>query len=205
MGGGAYFCTMNNCTVVSNTATYSGGGSWSTNGEINNTILYYNTAPDGPNWSGYGPRGSPAASQYYCCTTPIPSNGASNITNAPLFVDLLAANFRLQSNSPCINAGTNATAIGPTDLDGGPRIVGGRVDIGAYEFQPMPALRIALSNSFITLAWPLWASNFSLQHASNVPSAAWSNVAAPVNPTPTENVVNLPLAGATKFFRLQSP
>jgi hypothetical protein len=44
-------------------------------------------------------------------------------------------NLRLQSNSPCINAGNNVYVSGTTDLDGRPRIVGGTVDIGAYEYQ----------------------------------------------------------------------
>ena len=53
----------------------------------------------------------------------------------PLFVDYTNGNLRLQSNSPCINSGNNAYVVGSTDLDGNPRIVGGTVDIGAYEDQ----------------------------------------------------------------------
>jgi hypothetical protein len=45
-----------------------------------------------------------------------------------------SGNFRLQSSSPAINAGTQAYGVAATDLDGNPRISGGQVDIGAYEF-----------------------------------------------------------------------
>ncbi len=42
--------------------------------------------------------------------------------------------WRLQSTSPCINAGTNAFAPMPIDLDSNQRIIFGTVDMGAYEF-----------------------------------------------------------------------
>jgi hypothetical protein len=76
---------------------------------------------------------------------PLPTWGTVNITNAPLFVDYASGNLRLYRNSPCINAGRNAYVSLATDLDGNPRIVGGTVDVGAYEYQ-QPA-------SMISYAW----------------------------------------------------
>jgi len=61
-------------------------------------------------------------------TTPQPTNGVGNITNAPLFVDRASGNLRVQSNSPCINVGNNTYVSGSTDLDGRPRIAGGTVE-----------------------------------------------------------------------------
>jgi len=61
-------------------------------------------------------------------------------------VDLAGGNLRLQSDSPCINAGNNTYVTNTTtDLDGNPRIVSGRVDIGPYEYQGQ--------GSLISYAW----------------------------------------------------
>jgi hypothetical protein len=132
-GGGASHGTLNNCTLSGNwCGSYGyGGGTYAC--ALNNCIAYFNTAQGGPNyWSDlYG-----VSILNHCCTMPQPASGAGNITNAPLFVDQAGGNLRLQSNSPCINAGSNAYTVGGTDLDGRPRIVGGTVDMGAYEFQP---------------------------------------------------------------------
>jgi parallel beta-helix repeat protein len=124
-GGGASSATLNNCTLVGNSAADAGGGAYFST--LWNCIVHYNAAQWGSNYD--------SATLSYCCTTPLPTGGTGNFTNAPLFIDPTAGNYRLQSNSPCINAGTNYYAPGSADLDGRPRIVGGTVDIGAYEYQ----------------------------------------------------------------------
>jgi len=97
--------------------------------------VYYNTGALGANYDSSGRSGL-----NYCCTTPLPGSGLGDFTNAPLFVDQAGGNLRLQSNSPCINAGINAFAPAGLDLDGHPRIAGGTVDVGAYEFQAPASL-----------------------------------------------------------------
>ena len=126
-GGGAYSGTLNNCTLTRNSASEGGGVSY---GTLNNCIVSYNSAPNGYNYlSPYN--------MNYCCTQPAPASGSGNISVDPRFVlgGENGSNLRLQSNSPCINAGLNEAVSGSSDLDGRPRIVGGTVDMGAYEFQ----------------------------------------------------------------------
>ncbi len=123
-GGGACDSTLNNCTVTGNSADYGGGVCWNT---LNNCIIYYNTALAGG--SNYL-----SSTLNYCCTMPLPSESEGCITNEPLFIDLAGGNLRLQTNSPCIDAGTNLYVVGNTDLDGTPRIVNDIVDMGAYEY-----------------------------------------------------------------------
>jgi len=143
LGGGAANCTLYNCTLTGNacgnsslargTTTYHfygrGGGAYG--GALYNCIVYFNSATSGPNYD------TNYCVLNYCCTTPLPTNGVGNITNAPLFVNTNGwSNLHLRTNSPGINAGNNDYVATTTDLDGNPRIAGGTVDMGAYEFQP---------------------------------------------------------------------
>jgi len=135
-GGGVLETLLYNCTVVGNTSGTTGGGYYGNFGTIRNCIVYFNSAPSNPNVSG---------KYSYCCLLANSLTDPNSFTNAPLFVDAANGDFRLQSDSPCINAGANSYVIGSVDLDGNVRIVGGTVDVGPYEFQS--------PGSLISYAW----------------------------------------------------
>lgn len=80
-------------------------------------------------------------------------DGGGNLDVDPLFVTPIdlnatpapttAGNLRLRSTSPAVNAGDNNVAkpaLPATDFDGNPRIVGGTVDLGAFETTSMGEL-----------------------------------------------------------------
>jgi predicted outer membrane repeat protein len=152
-GGGGAVVTLNNCTLTGNSAHFGGAASdgrgdldMGAINELNNCVVYFNLASIGANYGG-------SCTLNFCCTTPMPTNGIGNITNAPLFVDAAAGNYRLRPDSPCIDAGTNLSAIITNDLDGRPRPVDGNgdgvaaFDIGAYEFRVLLVSQDSLNPS----------------------------------------------------------
>jgi hypothetical protein len=120
---------------VSNSLTPVNGGQGGAGvyaGTLYNCIAYHN-----------GPEANHSfATLNYSSTTPLPTNGFGNITNEPAFVDAAAGNYRLRASSPCIDAGTNLSAIIQNDLASRPRPMDGNrdgvgaFDMGAYEFGP---------------------------------------------------------------------
>jgi hypothetical protein len=164
-GAGAGGAVLNNCTAAGNSGDEGGGVIWST---LKNCIVYGN--------SGNGDLANYRECAFTnSCTTPAPG-GTGNLTNDPQFVDSGAGNYRLQTNSPCVDAGNNAYAPGTADLDRNSRISGVRVDMGAYEVQvpPAPALAIAPASTNLTCAA---ASGLSIQVTANVSWTASTNAA----------------------------
>ena len=138
-GGGVCGGTLYNCTLTGNSAEPGGGAEGA---KLYNCVVYFN-GPSGTYFPGEENYADCVVNQ--SCTVPLPRNGSGNITNAPLFIDYEKGDLHLQPNSPCINAGNNGYVTMAADLDGNPRIIGGTVDIGAYEFQS--------PQSVISYAW----------------------------------------------------
>jgi len=128
-----------NCTISSNTAGAAYGGALYA-GVLRNAIVYGNSAPVIPNTASSG-------SNMLCqftCTLPL-QPGDGNITNDAGFVNRALGDYHLNTDSPCINTGTNlAWMAAASDLDGNPRSIGGFVDMGCYETLPEPACALLL-------------------------------------------------------------
>jgi hypothetical protein len=125
-GGGAEGGELQHCTIVTNLAIERAGGVFG--GALVNCIVYYNDCTNNANWED--------GTFSFTCADPLPG-GEGNITNEPAFVSISAGDFRLMSNSPCIDTGANGALV---DKDGIPRPLDGNLDgtntadMGAFEF-----------------------------------------------------------------------
>ena len=73
------------------------------------------------------------------------NDGASTDSNYVRFVDPENGDFRLAYGSACINAGTpdiSELGLPAVDLQGLPRVLDGRIDMGAYEYYPVPVVEM---------------------------------------------------------------
>ncbi len=130
-----------NCTFSGNSSVAeTGGGIYYIGGSIINCVLWGNHSSSGVDESNQISMWYPS-SVNYCCVQGWTGalGGTGNIDSDPCFVDAANGDYRLLPASPCINAGDPNYILEPneTDLDGNPRIVDGRIDMGAYEFPGM--------------------------------------------------------------------
>ncbi len=151
--GGGMYCSgcyeedmIINCSISGNTAGNLGGGMYTTSDSSMNLFncIFWGDTPDEiyvepTNWP---------PTPYYCCIQggwPGQTGaGSGGIIADPLFVDANGPddiagteddNLRLLPGSQCIDTGDPCYVPAPneTDLDGNPRIINGRIDMGAYE------------------------------------------------------------------------
>ncbi len=122
------FLTMTHCTFAN-----AGGGGNISRGEqslvsIRNSVFSAQQIQDD------------AVEISYCCI-PRGYEGAGNIADDPRFADAAAGDYRLASDSPCIDTGGLVDSLSPVDLDRRNRSSGAAPDMGAYEFptgEPTP-------------------------------------------------------------------
>ncbi|HNW75301.1 MAG TPA: choice-of-anchor Q domain-containing protein, partial [Bacteroidales bacterium] len=154
--GGGIACIRSNTVFTNNTIvnnlSMSGGGFYCNDSAVPtlyNTILVSN---EGLGHEVYIWDVRSAPSFYYCNvedgTAAFEGSGAhegylgtfeNNLDTVPMFRGTGDFPFALQAESPCIDAGTPDTLgllIPATDLEGRNRIYNGRIDIGAYEWNP---------------------------------------------------------------------
>ncbi|MDD5327623.1 MAG: PQQ-binding-like beta-propeller repeat protein [Phycisphaerae bacterium] len=132
--GGGIYSTNNkpivvSCTIADNSAGINGGGTFGCSGLIANCIIWGNSG-------GEYPQLYDSVEPIYSCIQDWAGTGIGNIDADPCFVG--SGDYHLLFNSPCIDAGSPLyKALGLTDIDGQPRVIGTCIDMGADEYGKM--------------------------------------------------------------------
>jgi len=164
-----------NSTIINNSAGDKGGALYTSGYNTNhfiNSIDFYNDATEGNQIyledfafggttdaifencdveGGYQDFAYPASYVFNPVT-----NYLNNIELAPLFSVIEGSEYTLSLQSPCINIGSPDTTgmnIPQTDIYNFPRIMGGRIDIGACEHLHAPEVSILVLANYIMLDW----------------------------------------------------
>jgi predicted outer membrane repeat protein len=162
-GGGMYnyysTSVLTNCMFIANVAGDDGGGmaNPSSNSTIKNCTFSSNSAVDKGGainygtsiishsifWSDTAGNGSEISDRHTIVYSNVQGGvlGEGNIDADPCFVDPAIGDYHLLANSPCIGAGdiNFIPQSDHVDIDGEPRVMGNRVDMGADEFTSTPA------------------------------------------------------------------
>jgi len=168
--GGAIYNVFNgspiitNCTFSGNSASFARSiANWSSSfPTITNSIFWGSTNEEIFN------SGSSSATVTYSIVQGGYS-GTGNLNADPLFMNAAGGDFRLLACSPAINTGSNAAVPGgiTTDLDNNPRIFGGTVDMGAYEYQATPTPIVPVCQNQTVFLNNMGAATFSPTLLSN--------------------------------------
>jgi len=132
--------TVTNCTFNQNVARHGGGAICHSDGEttVTNCILWDNSPTE---------TCDPWGKRITYSNVQGGAPGQGNIDMDPCFADVDSGDYHLSAGSPCIDSGDPdyIPAAGETDMDGEPRVMGGRVDMGIDELPAalIPILRIS--------------------------------------------------------------
>lgn len=161
---------MINCDFIANYAGGTGAAIFRSGGSLSilNSILALNTSSSGAAAATQidGSGGGFVISNSFVQFLADSSNG--NLIFDPLLRSPATGDFTLSSNSPAIDAGNSSFLTATTDFTGAPRINGGSVDIGAYEFSGNRAGPIQISSfpQWVTLCVTAPSASFTVAGAS---------------------------------------
>jgi hypothetical protein len=199
IGSATYYCILENCTVVSNTATYVHDPDYdfavsaSSSGAVTNCIVYHNKGAnvdsvdtgDLDYWVPGLKTGTscfPVPAWFNTYYGPYP--GVGNITAAPKLVNTAACRYLIATNSPCKNAGVSkAWMTGSQDYFGDSRVSGTAPDMGAYELQAthpvyaqQPGSPLLGATAFNVKVPTRYGWSYRLQYRASLTSGTWQNV-----------------------------